>query len=167
MRSFLCTLLLVGLSFTNEEVLDKKALDTKAPGFYSRTLEGQSFYLSDELSKDRSIFLSFFATWCAPCRQEIPVIDSLKNIYPDTDFYLVNVNEKYKKVKKFTESMNISMPILMDKYGQVAEKYEALVLPRSVIIDANGNIVYNHTGYAPGDEKEFIEVLNTLRKNED
>ena len=131
---------------------DQAVSDNKAPGFYARTLEGKNFFLSDNLGKGRNIFLSFFATWCVPCKQEIPVLDSLKNIYSSTDFYLINVSglevggnkikEDPKKVREFIDMLGVSIPVLMDKYGRTALAYDALTLPTSVMIDSEGEIIY-------------------------
>jgi len=155
---------------------DLAVSDNKAPGFYARTLEGKSFFLSDNLGKGRNIFLSFFATWCVPCKQEIPILDSLKNIYSSTDFYLINVSglevggnkikEDPKKVREFIDMLGVSIPVLMDKYGRTALAYDALMLPTSVMINSEGEIIYNHVGFAKGDEKKISEILAKFEKSE-
>ena len=63
-----------------------------APTFYIRTLEEKNFFMSDTLKHDKPIILSFFATWCIPCREEIPVLDSVRQEFPDMKFYLVDVS---------------------------------------------------------------------------
>ena len=148
----------------------------KAPGFYARTLEGRGFFLSENLGKGDNILLSFFATWCEPCKLEIPVLDSLQKKHPKTKFYLVNVSglelegkkikEDSKKVKKFIDMLGTSIPVLMDKYGKTALAYNALTLPKSVIINSDGEIVYNHVGFVPGDEKKLSKVLKKMDSNE-
>ena len=170
MKLFLIALISIVTVFTNQI-----EPNNKAPGFYARTLDGKNFFLSDNLGEGKNVFLSFFATWCIPCKAEIPVLDSLKNLYPKTEFYLVNVSglevggkkmkEDPEKVRKFTEMLGVSMPILMDKYGRAALAYDALVLPKSVIINSKGDIVYSHVGFADGDEKEMSEVLMKLEKD--
>ena len=116
-----------------------------APTFFVKTLDKKSFFLSDSLERNQNpIVLSFFATWCLPCRKEIPMLDTVRTKYPDIDFYLVNVSgltqgkrvlkEDPKLVKKMIESLGTTMPVLMDKYGNAANKYDALVLPRLVVI---------------------------------
>ncbi|MAX13593.1 MAG: hypothetical protein CMG11_06095 [Candidatus Marinimicrobia bacterium] len=159
-------ILLTGFILSNDIDSYNQNLQFKAPGFYSRTIEGKNFFLSDQLGKNRNIFLSFFATWCLPCKKEIPILDSLSKVYTNTDFYLVNVSEKYDKVKKFKDYMNISVPILMDKYGQVAEKYNAMALPHSIMINSEGIIIYNHIGFENGDEKKLIKILENAAQNE-
>ena len=63
-----------------------------APTFYIRTLEEKNFFMSDTLKHDKPIILSFFATWCVPCREEIPVLDSVRQEFSDMKFYLVDVS---------------------------------------------------------------------------
>ena len=140
-----------------------------APTFFARTLENKNFYLSDELKKEKPIVLSFFATWCAPCRVEMPVLDSISTEFPDISFYLINVSGleqggvKFKedpvKVKAMVEYLKVDIPVIMDKYGLTAEKYGALNLPTLVVIDQDGKIAYEHTGYKRGDELELIKIL--------
>ncbi len=143
-----------------------------APTFYARTLDGEKFFLSDELKKQKPILLSFFATWCGPCRIEIPVLNKIKDEHPGISFYLVDVSnleqggvkltEDPDEVRKMIESMNVTMTVLMDKYGVAAESYGALELPKTVVIDRGGEIVYEKTGYKSGDENALIKVLQEL-----
>ena len=149
-----------------------------APTFFTKTLDKKSFFLSDSLERNkRPIVLSFFATWCVPCRKEIPVLDTIRTKYPDIDFYLVNVSglaqgkkvlkEDPKLVLQMVESLGTSMPVLMDKYGNAAKKYDALILPRLVVIDSSGKIAYAHTGYEEGDEKKLVEILDGFKPKDE
>ena len=140
-----------------------------APTFFVRDLKEKNFFFSDTLKLGRPTVLSFFATWCGPCRLEMPVLDTLSQSYNDIDFYLINVSglEGKKKedpveVKALLEELGVTLPVLMDKYGNAAQKYDALILPRLVVIDSS-KIVYAHTGYEEGDDKKLIEILNGLR----
>jgi thiol-disulfide isomerase/thioredoxin len=168
LKKILLTILLISSVFALPKLGDK------APTFFTKKLDGSSFFLSDSLEKKNPIVLSFFATWCGPCRIEIPILDSLSTVYKDTDFYLVNVSglkqgnrtlkEDPKMVKEMINSLKTSIPVLMDKYGVAAEKYGALALPTTAIINPKGEIVYIHTGFAVGDEKEIISVLESNKK---
>ena len=143
-----------------------------APTFFVRDLAEKNFFFSDSLKLGRPTVLSFFATWCGPCRLEMPVLDTLSQTYKDVDFYLINVSgltqgkEKKKedpeKVKIMVESLGVTLQVLMDKYGKVAEKYGVKSLPRLVVIDDKSKVYYIHDGYAPGDENKLKEVLDKL-----
>jgi len=142
------------------------------PTFFVRDLTEKNFFLSDTLKLGKPIVLSFFATWCGPCRVEMPVLDTLSQSYSDINFYLVDVSgltqgkakmkEDPAKVKFMVESLGVTLQVLMDKYGKVAEKYGVKSLPRLVVIDAKSTVHYIHDGYAPGDENKLKEVLDKL-----
>ena len=140
-----------------------------APTFFAHTLDNNYFFLSDTLTKHKPIVLSFFATWCGPCRLEMPILDTLSQNYKDIDFYLVNVGglkgkekQESTKVKKLLEDLGISLPVLMDKYAKIVEEYGGPVLPKVVIIDQQGKIAYIKEGYAEGDELVIEKKLNEL-----
>ena len=143
-----------------------------APTFFVRDLAEKNFFFSDTLKTGKPAVLSFFATWCGPCRVEMPVLDTLSQSYSDINFYLVDVSgltqgkskmkEDPAKVKIMVESLGVTLQVLMDKYGKVAEKYGVKSLPRLVVIDAKSTVHYIHDGYAPGDEKKLKEVLDNL-----
>ena len=141
-----------------------------APTFYQRTLEEEHFFMSDTLKEGKPVVLSFFATWCIPCREELPVLDSIRLHYPDIKFYLVDVSglnangkamiEDSLQVAKMINFLKVDMLVLMDLYGKTAEKYSVKELPTLIVIDPKGIISYVHTGYTRGDENELISILN-------
>ena len=143
-----------------------------APTFFVRDLAEKNFFFSDTLKSGKPAVLSFFATWCGPCRAEMPELDTLSHSYKDINFYLVNVSgltqgktkmkEEPEKVKKMVNDLGVNLKVLMDKYGKVAEKYGVKSLPRLVVIDQKSKVYYIHDGYAPGDEKKLKEVLDKL-----
>ena len=150
-------------------LLSQIKVGDKAPTFFAHTLDNNYFFLSDTLTKHKPIVLSFFATWCGPCRLEMPILDTLSQNYKDIDFYLVNVGglkgkekQESTKVKKLLEDLGISLPVLMDKYAKIVEEYGGPVLPKVVIIDQQGKIAYIKEGYADGDKLVIEKKLNEL-----
>ena len=143
-----------------------------APTFFVPDLTDQNFFFSDTLKTGKPAVLSFFATWCVPCRAEMPELDTLSQSYKNVNFYLVNVSgltqgkakmkEDPEEVKMMVDKLGVSLQVLMDKYGKVAEKYGVKSLPRLVVIDDKSKVHYIHDGYAPGDEKKLKEVLDKL-----
>ena len=160
------------LSFLFSLAFAELKVGDPAPTFFVRDLTEKNFFLSDTLKLGRPIVLSFFATWCGPCRVEMPVLDTLSQSYKNINFYLVDVSgltqgkskmkEDPEKVKIMVESLGVTLQVLMDKYGKVAEKYGVKSLPRLVVIDQKSTVHYIHDGYAPGDEKKLKEVLDKL-----
>ena len=157
-------------------LLSEIKIGDEAPTFYVRTLDERDFFLSDSLKRNhKPIVFSFFATWCTPCRQEIPVLDSIRTNYPEVDFYLIDVSglskngemkiEDPTNVRKMIKSLDTEIPVLMDKFGTVAAKYDAVILPRIITIAPNDSlfrVVYAHTGYKNGDEKKLIKTIESL-----
>ena len=160
--------ILIAASFVFAEL----KIGDDAPTFFVRDLQEKNFFLSDTLKLNKPIVLSFFATWCVPCRAEMPELDTLSQSYKDINFYLVNVSgltqgkakmkEDPKLVKMMVDKLGVTLQVLMDKYGKVAEKYEVKSLPRLVVIDAKSKVHYIHDGYKPGDENKLQEVLDKL-----
>ena len=166
MHRILLSILLTTSLFAELKVGDE------APTFFVRDLAEKNFFFSDTLKTGKPAVLSFFATWCGPCRVEMPVLDTLSQIYKNINFYLVDVSgltqgkskmkEDPAKVKIMVESLGVTLQVLMDKYGKVAEKYGVKSLPRLVVIDKKSKVHYIHDGYAPGDEKKLKEILDNL-----
>ena len=163
---FLILLILISSTFAELKVGDE------APTFFVRDLQEKNFFLSDTLKLGKPTVLSFFATWCGPCRLEMPVLDTLSQSYKNINFYLVDVSgltqgkskmkEDPEKVKIMVESLGVTLQVLMDKYGKVAEKYGVKSLPRLVVIDDKSKVHYIHDGYEPGDENKLKEILDKL-----
>ena len=166
MHRILLSILLINSLFAELKVGDN------APTFFVRDLNEGNFFLSDTLKLQKPTVLDFFATWCEPCKKEMPILDTLSREYKDVNFYLVNVSglmqgkekkiEDPIKVKEMVTKLNVSLTVLMDKFGKAAEKYEVKSLPKLVVIDGKGKIYYIHDGYEKGDEIKLIEILKKL-----
>jgi len=128
-------------------------LGEKAPKFYAKQLNGKDFFLSRRVGDQarpqmRSpLVISFFTTSCIPCRQEIPCLMELEQQYPQVGFYLVNIGEKEEQINKYIRKMGYRLPVLLDKYGMIAKKYQAQVTPTLVIISANQEILHYEHGF--------------------
>ena len=149
------------------------------PTFFIRSLDGANFFLSKEIKPDSLIILAFYATWCVPCRQEIPALEKMM-IDPTLNtarLYYVNVGglmaddengdvvmqrEQVDNVLRHKERFNITHPILMDRYAVTAQKFGAESLPTIVVIGGDGKIKYSHHGYLPGDEEMLLKLLLSL-----
>ena len=158
--------ILIAASFALAEL----KVGDEAPTFFVRDLTEKSFFLSDTLKLNKPTVFSFFATWCIPCREEIPVLDSVRQQFPNMKFYLIDVSglntngkamiEDSLMVSKMINFLKVDMLVLMDIYGKTAEKYNVKELPTLIVIDPKGMISYIHTGYKKGDENELISILN-------
>jgi len=173
----LIVILNIGITFAQEEIVHQ--LGDPAPTFYLRSLEGENFFLSKELKTDSPIILAFYATWCVPCRQEIPALEmmmtdpALKNVQlcyvnvgglmaADEGGDVVKQREETEKVIRHKAKFKMTHPILMDRYALTAQKFGAESLPTLVVIGGDGTIKYLHHGYKPGDEITLLNLVKGL-----
>ena len=139
------------------------SIGDEAPPISLFKLESNKYYKSKESINQKNLVVSFFATWCVPCEREIPeLIKMSKEFDKDFKFLLVDVNEKRHLVKKYVEEKNISLQVVLDKYGKVFESFGGETLPLLVVIDKQGNITYLHTGYQDGDQNKLKKHLASL-----
>ena len=167
---YITTLILIlSICFPSDNVIK---VGDQAPSFFLTTLDGRKFFLSDELTIGKPILLNFFATWCGPCKKELPDIYALSQTHKNVSFYLIDVSnleqngkklvEKPKDVIALLEKMKINLPVLMDKYGLIAEKFDAIVLPKTVIINPSGIVTFEQTGII---DKKDLKLINALQTN--
>ncbi|RAL21499.1 cytochrome C biogenesis protein [Thermoflavimicrobium daqui] len=133
-----------------------------APKFNLVTLEGKSVKLSDYRGK--KVILNFWATWCPPCQAEMPHMQKFyeKNKENGVEILAVNLTSMDKgtaAIRKFVKDYRLTFPILLDKDGAVGSQYQAISIPTSYILDANGVVVKKILG--PMDEN----MLESLVKN--
>lgn len=115
--------------------------------FTLQDVNGQSFTLSDY--EGRTIAVNFWATWCPPCREEMPDLDAYYQAHiEDSSFLLVAVNdgEDPLQARMFIEENGFSFPVLVDPTSSVAISQGINGLPTTLIIDPSGQIVYRHSG---------------------
>lgn len=133
-----------------------------APAFTLSTLSGQQEALSQY--KGQVVMVNFWATWCGPCQQEMPLLDQMYKKYKPAGFTLigVNVDKQEPAVKELLARKPVSFPILLDPANQVSKEYHVDEMPSSIIIDRKGEIRYIHRGYKPGDENEYQDRIRQL-----
>jgi thiol-disulfide isomerase/thioredoxin len=128
--------------------------DSKAPAWELKDLEGRQVKSSDFAGK--VLILDFWATWCAPCRTEIPGFIELQKEYGDRGLVVVGVSldeEGPAAIKRFMKELGINYPIVLGEVG-LMQDFGGTAIPTTVVIDRKGNIVARHVGFAP---KETFE----------
>ena len=135
------------------------SLGKPAPDFTLKSIKGENVRLA-ELRGD-VVMLNFWATWCGPCRQEMPLLEKLSQRYRDLGFTLVgiNVEEDASGMEKFLKDVPVSFTILRDGENKVAKQYGVDGMPSTVIIDRNGVVRYIHRGYKPGEEAQYEQQV--------
>ena len=133
-----------------------------APDFTLKSLEGSNLRLEEY--RGQVVLLNFWASWCGPCRQEMPLLDRLHHRYEDTGFAVlgVNVEGEVAPAQEIVDKTNVTFPILIDDGQKVSELYNLQAMPSTVVIDRDGVVRYIHLGYKPGDEAKYVEVVKKL-----
>lgn len=153
--SLACGLLLAALSH---------AADV-APDFALKSITGGNLRLSEH--RGEVVLLNFWASWCGPCRQEMPLLNTLHERYAKLGFSVigVNVDKDPALADKILKDIPVTFPILLDDSGAVTGSYNVSAMPTSVLIDRDGNMRYLHKGYKPGYELEYeTEIKELLRE---
>jgi thiol-disulfide isomerase/thioredoxin len=120
--------------------------------------------------KGQVVMINFWASYCGPCRQEMPLLDQLSKKYKSLGFTLlgVNLDEDVKDAESWLTKAQISpsFPILLDQKHVVRQQYSSYgeVMPMSVFIDRKGNVRDVHRGYKPGDESAYLDQIRALLK---
>jgi peroxiredoxin len=135
-----------------------------APAFSLPSRAGDMVSL-DQL-KGQVVMINFWASWCGPCRQEMPLLDQMHKRYSSLGFTLlgVNVEANTKDAERWLADVPVSFPVLFDKESKVSKMYDVSAMPSTVFIDRNGNVRYLHRGYKPGDESEYLNQIRALLK---
>jgi peroxiredoxin len=133
-----------------------------APDFTLESRAGDRVSLA--AFKGDVVMINFWATWCGPCREEMPQLEALYQRYSDLGFTLlgVNVEEDSSLSDAFLAEMPVSFPILFDPKNSVSALYDVVAMPSTVLIDRSGNMRFIHHGYKPGYENEYQTQIRAL-----
>jgi peroxiredoxin len=133
-----------------------------APDFTLKSQDGSNIKLSE--LRGQVVMVNFWASWCGPCRQEMPLLEQLYQRYQPMGFTLlgVNVEEDSSAANKVLKEIPVSFPILYDSRNSVSESYQVRAMPSTFLIDRDGNIRYLHKGYQPGYEQDYQQQIREL-----
>jgi len=134
-----------------------------APDFNLENLRGGDTGLADY--KGKVVLLNFWATWCMPCRAEMPSMETLWKKYKEQGFVIlaISIDEGSKKrVEKFIEIFDLSFPVLLDPESKVNDLYKVSNMPTSFLIDRNGKIISRIVGSDDWASEEAIQLVETL-----
>jgi peroxiredoxin len=154
---------LVGVSFFIASV--HSADSRPAPDFTLKSSTGENVRLSEQ--RGQVVMLNFWASWCGPCRQEMPLLDGISKKYSKMGFVLygINVEQDNTDAKKMLKDLGTKFTILFDPESKLSSLYNVDAMPTSIMIDKKGKIRYVDRGYKPGDENVYrTQILELIRE---
>lgn len=135
-----------------------------APDFTLQSSKGDNVRLAEQ--RGQVVMLNFWASWCGPCRKEMPLLDAMYQRYSSAGFVLygVNVEEDNTDAKKLLKELGVTFPVLFDTESKASTLYSVDAMPTTVLIDKKGQIRYVNRGYKAGDENKYRDQIRELIK---
>ena len=156
-------LLFWSLSWAGGADMERPRSHVPAPAFTLPTLQGETVHLRDYHGK--LVLLNFWATWCPPCREEMPSLQSLWQDFKTQDFVILAIaadRGNKKDVARFAARLGLDFPILLDPDGKVRRRYEVFGLPLSYLIGKDGKILGRFTAAQTWNSSAIKDRLRTL-----
>jgi peroxiredoxin len=137
---------------------------SRAPDFTLKSNSGKNLKLSE--FRGQVVMINFWATWCGPCRQEMPLLNRIQEQYRKAGFMLlgVNIDDRPEVAQTMARNLGINFPILFDSGKRVSRLYDVNAMPSTLLIDRDGKIRYIHLGYRPGYETRYEAQVRELLK---
>ncbi|MGI9234414.1 MAG: TlpA family protein disulfide reductase [Woeseiaceae bacterium] len=133
-----------------------------APDFALKSSSGENLRLSEY--RGDVVMINFWATWCGPCRQEMPLLDELYTRYQRVGFNLlgVNIDDDSRRAMKMIDELGVNFPVLFDARKEVSKLYSVEAMPVTILVDREGNVRHVHHGYKPGYEEKYLDQVRSL-----
>jgi peroxiredoxin len=133
-----------------------------APDFALKSASGSNLRLSEY--RGDVVMINFWATWCGPCRQEMPLLNDLYTRYNRVGFSLlgVNIDDDSSRALEMAEELGVSFPVLFDDRKEVSKLYQVEAMPVTVLVDREGKVRHVHLGYKPGYEEKYLTQIRAL-----
>jgi thiol-disulfide isomerase/thioredoxin len=141
---------------------DKEGL--LAPDFVGKTIQGKTIKLSEYLGK--VVLIDFWASWCPPCREEMPELIKFYKSHNDSKFELIAVNIDKDNMQHFLDKLfsKPEFPIIVDDNQQIPSLFKIEAMPTTIFIDKKGKITYRHDGFKQSYINDFATELTQLLK---
>ncbi len=135
-----------------------------APDFTLRTADGGNLRLAEQ--RGQVVLVNFWASWCGPCKQEMPQLNRLYEKYRGSGFVLlgVNIDDDARLGAATAARWGLRFPVLLDADKAVARRYDLGSMPATVLIDRDGRVRYLHRGYREGMEEAYERQIRELVK---
>ena len=143
----------------------------KTPGFITSTLDGKRIVLKDywEQQGKKVLVLSFFATWCQPCKEDLRYLQKVQDQHGEKGLQVLAIltqdTSKEDRVRTFMGELGVTLSVLMDEYGIIGKRYAVTALPCNFVIDKDGILKAKYFGYGEDVKKRFENQLMGLLSN--
>jgi peroxiredoxin len=140
----------------------------KAPGFITSVSDGKRVALKDhwEQKGSKAVVLSFFATWCKPCKDDLKYLQMLQDQHgaPGLQVLCVLTQDSSKEdvIRKFMQELGVKLPVLLDEHGIIGKRYGVTGLPCNFVIDKEGFLRAKYLGYSEAVKRDFEGRLRDL-----
>lgn len=142
-----------------QSIVDKK----KTPDFCLEGLNGEKVQL--KALKGKIIFINFWATWCGPCKEEMPSMETLYQHFKERSFTFLTISLDYggqELVRKFIENHRYQFPVLLDPSGKTLDLFEISKIPTTLIIDKSGKMIGRAIGPRNWSSPEFFSLIEQM-----
>lgn len=135
-----------------------------APDFTLSTLKGSAMRLQEQ--RGNVVLVNFWATWCGPCREEMPHLNRLYDKYRALGFTVmaVSIDDDPAKAASMASKLGLNFPVLFDADKKVSRQYDLKAMPYTVIVDRDGRVRHLHRGYQSGYENTYDQQIRALLK---
>jgi len=142
------------------------SINQVSPDFVLKSKEHGNMRASEQ--KGNVVLINFWASWCGPCRDELPVMEALYQDYQDLGFEIlaVNVDDDARKADVLLDDIRVSFPVLYDTSGEVSQLFDVNAMPTTVMLDRDGKVRLIHSGFRSGDEKKYEKAIKMLIREE-
>jgi peroxiredoxin len=156
--------LVLSLALSSASTIAKPVTGEKSPDFTLKSRDGGNMKLSEQ--RGNIVLVNFWASWCGPCREELPAFEELYQEYQDmgVEILAVNVDDEAEKANVLLQDIEVSFPVLFDTSGEVSKLYDVNAMPTTVLVDRDGNVRLLHPGYRKGDEKKYEKAIKMLMR---
>ena len=163
MKSILAIILISAVSFAFDQPVTNKRL----PNITIADLQGKPVNIQEFAAGGQTTILSFWATWCSPCKREL---DAISELYPvwtseyNTKLVAITIDNAraLTQVKPLIQEKGWEFDVLVDSKQELQQALNFQAIPQTFVVDKDGNIVYQHEGYTPGDEYELEKIIKSL-----
>lgn len=143
---------------------------TSLPDLFARSLDGKEVKLSGILTGEKPVVISFWATWCNPCVQELEAVsEKLESWQKEIGFIFVAISiddvRSTSKVRSFVSGREWPFTVLIDANQEIMKAMNISSVPFTMILSKDGVVRYSHSGYIPGEENTLFKELKKVLKN--